>query len=824
MEKKTVKYICILVFFIRMVCSLEAQVQTVQTKLYKTDVQDSEAYKSLTFNGSWCWYTDPRAVYFEGKYKRTYSGWIDNYGNITIGSYDHDTEEITTHIVEKNLEVDDHDHPSILFDEDGKLLVFFNRHGYGNSSEAPPGYLIKSKNAEDILEWNNVQELYLNDPTQKPNPNASMSQDYSHPIKLNAENGRIYLFWRGIDGKPSFSKSDDNGDTWAKGQILMMPEPIYSFRRPYTKVYSNGDSKIHFTFTDGHPDKEKENSIYYTYYQDGAFYKANGEKIKGIDQLPLKIGELDVVYDAKKGGSKAWNWDIAEDKKGNPVIAYAKFPTDTTHYYSYAKWTGKEWVNYDLINSGSWFPKTQKGRKEWAPHYSGGMNIDHEDTNTMYLSVKRDSVFEIEKWTTQNNGKIWNVDFITQGSEKDNIRPFAVRGAQKNNPLQVLWMQNTRYIVYSHASWTNTTWEERFHSSIKMGIKSPKITNSLAADQIVNIMRQTADWQFANPFDLKQVIDWHWGTYYVGVEALYELTKEDRYKQEMINAGEHANYNIGNEIFHADKITVMSNWAWLYGEDKDPEMIKYSKWVMDAHIGLRTPNKADLRFAGNPYYTEWWTWCDALFVAPPAFAKMWQVTGEKKYLDYMDEMFWISKDYLYSKEDSLMFRDDRYFKKRSENGKKIFWGRGNGWIIAAVTRILDILPQDHPSRPKYIQMYNEMTTKLLELQNKKDGMWRVSLLDPEFFDVGETSGSAFFVYSLAWGLNNAVLDKKHRPAVEKGWIALCNKVNENGRLGSVQYDGVDPYKFKEDDWQVYGTGAFLMAGKEMHQMVSEKNN
>ncbi|MBJ2176061.1 glycoside hydrolase family 88 protein [Aureibaculum sp. A20] len=797
------------------------QQKVVVSKINRNTGENSESYKSFTFNGSWCWYTDPRAVYYEGKYKRTYSGWIDNYGNIIVASYDHETKEIETHIVEKNLEVDDHDHPSILFDEDGRLLVFYNRHGYGTSSAAPPAYLIRSENPEDIMQWKNVQHLYLNDEAKKPTPDASMSADYSHPIKLKAENGKIYLFWRGIDGKPSFSTSNDNGVTWSKGRFVYVPDPIYKFRRPYTKVYSNGDRKIHFTFTDGHPDSEENNNIYYTYYENGAFFKANGEKIKDIIDLPLKTEELDVVYDAKKGGAKAWNWDIAEDEKGNPVIAYAKFPTDTTHYYCYAKWSGKNWINKTLVHAGSWFPKTQEGRKEWAPHYSGGMSIDHENTNEIYLSVNRDSVFEIEKWTTKNDGKSWKVDQITKGSEKDNIRPFAVRGAKKGNPLQVLWMQNSQYIVYSHASWTNTTWAERFHSSIKMDIQSPEITNPLAPNQIVDIMRQTIDWQFANPYDLNRLIDWHWGTFYVGLEDFYEITKEDRYKQEMINIGEHANYKVDDKFFYADMLTVISNWAWLYEMDKQPEMIAHSKWVLDAHLATRRPYKADVRFANNPYFDEWWTWCDALFVAPPVFGKMWQVTGEKKYLDYMDKMFWITTDYLYSKEDSLMFRDDRYFDDRSENGKKIFWGRGNGWVIAGVARILDILPQDYPSRPKYEQMYKEMAAKLIELQGQ-DHMWRISLLDPEYQDKGETSGSAFYVYALAWGINNGLLDVKHKVAVEKGWIALTTKVNKNGKLGSVQAEGIDPRKFTEDDWQVYGTGAFLMAGKEMYTLEIKK--
>ena len=804
------------------ITGLNAQQKFVSSKINKNNGQHSESFRSFTFNGSWCWFSDPRAVYYEGKYKRTYAGWIDNYGNITVGWYDHETQEIATHIVKENLEVDDHDNPSILFDEEGKLLVFFNRHGYGDSVEPPPLFLIKSVHPEDISQWKQVQPLFLNDEKDKPNENSSMSHDYTNPVRLKAEKGRIYLFWRGVDGKPSFSYSDDNGDTWAKGRILFMPRPLYSFRRPYTKVYSNGDSKIHFTFTDGHPDREKNNSIYYTYYENGAFYKANGDKIKDISNLPLTPGEVDIAYNAEKGGAKAWNWDIAEDEKGNPVIAYAKFPTDTVHIYSYAKWTGKTWLNRDLVNSGSWFPKTPKGKKELAPHYSGGMSIDHEDPNTLYLSVKRDSVFEIEKWTTKNNGKSWTTDFITHGSEKDNIRPFAIRGAGKNNPVQVLWMQNTQYIIYSHASWTQTTWAERFHSSIKMNIPSPQITNPLEPTQVVDIMRQTTDWQFANPYDLNRLTDWHWGTYYVGLQAFYEMTGEDRYKQEMINIGEAEQWKTHDKILYADMLTVISNWAWLYGMEKQPGMIEHARWVLDVHLATRRAYKADVTFANNPYFDEWWTWCDALFVAPPAFAEMYRVTGEKKYLDYMDKMYWITADYLYSKEDSLMYRDDRYFKRLSENGKKIFWGRGNGWVIASIPRILDLMPAEYPTRQKYENMYREMAAILFELQGK-DGLWRTSLLDPGYHDAGEVSGSAFFIYAMAWGLNNGMLDEKYRPHVEKGWIALCKNVDKNGRLGNVQPEGIDPRKFNEESWHVYGTGAFLLAGSEMYKLLSKNN-
>ncbi len=107
---------------------------------------ESDRYLSMTSNGAWCWFSDPRAVYYEGKNKRTYAGWIDNFGDVYIGYYDHETQEIKTTLIYDDLEIDDHDNPSILFDEEGYLLVFFNRHMQG----VQPLFLIKSNHPEDI--------------------------------------------------------------------------------------------------------------------------------------------------------------------------------------------------------------------------------------------------------------------------------------------------------------------------------------------------------------------------------------------------------------------------------------------------------------------------------------------------------------------------------------------------------------------------------------------------------------------------------------------------------------------------------------------------
>lgn len=769
------------------------------TTLNKEAGNHSETYRSFTFDGAWCWFSDPRAVYYEGKHKRTYAGWVDSYGDIIVGYYDHDTEKIKTVVLEDNFEADDHDNPGLLFSSDGKLMVFFSKH-----STSSPIILYTMKESEEISEWDK-SELPLND--EQNYSEFESTYTYASPVMLSEENNRIYLFWRGMDYKPNYSYSDDMGKTWSKGKIFILPERIYNLRRPYFKVISNSKDKIVFAFTDGHPRKENENSIYYMYYKEGALYNVEGEKIGVLGEEPVAPKDASVVYDASITKQKSWIWDVALDEDENPVLVYAKFPNDTTHIYSYSKWNGEKWVTSDLVNSGKWFPQTPQGQIEREPNYSGGIIIDHENTNVVYLSAKRDSVFEIEKWT-RIDGANWQAESITEGSSKDNVRPFAVRNSKQGNPMQVLWMQNTKYIHYTD-----------YHSVIKMNIVPPSIADPLDVDNIKYIMRQTADWQLANPVNESR-LDWHYGAFYIGMEALYETVKEDRYLNEMINIGQKHDWKILNHLFNADRLTIADVYTWLYEIKNDTEMIDFAKWVMNSHK-VRTV-KADPSYETNDYRFEWWTWCDALFMAPPSFARMYQATGDTSYLKYAIDHWWITSDYLYSEEDSLFFRDDRFFERKSENGKKIFWCRGNGWVAAGLARMLNIIPQNHPSRSMFENQFKEMVHKLLSLQ-RDHGLWTASLYDPEQLPMGESSGSAFFTFALAWGINNGYLDKElFEPAVIKAWSALCANVNEWGRLGYVQQVAGDPYPFFEYQSQVYATGAFLLCGKEMITLLSNE--
>ncbi|MBN2612363.1 MAG: BNR-4 repeat-containing protein [Bacteroidales bacterium] len=401
------------------------------------------AFTTLADDGAWCWFSDPRAVYFEGEHRRIYTGWMNSLGDLVAGCYDIDTRQVTTQVIHKNLEIDDHDNPSLIIDNKGYVTYYYTKHAFKT-----PLLTVRSKRPEDISEWAPVRELHLNDTIAYKEYRNSYT--YANIYQLADENNRQYLFWRGMDFKPNFSFSDDQGNSWSNGKILILPDRTYRDRRPYLKVSSNGKDKIHFAFTDGHPRDEPTNSIYYACCKNGKILQADGSEICRLDDAPFEPSEADVVYDARQSGVKSWIWDIAEDTLGNPVIVYSRFPDDSNHLYHYARWNGTQWEDHFLLNSGGWFPQTPEGKHEREPNYSGGIVIDHEDPSVVYLSAKTDGTFEIEKWKTFDGGTNWEIEKITCRSQKDNVRPFAVRNANSDKIPQVIWMNIEKYIHYTN--------------------------------------------------------------------------------------------------------------------------------------------------------------------------------------------------------------------------------------------------------------------------------------------------------------------------------------------------------------------------------------
>ena len=337
-------------------------------------------------------------------------------------------------------------------------------------------------------------------------------------------------------------------------------------------------------------------------------------------------------------------------------------------------------------------------------------------------------------------------------------------------------------------------------------------------DETIAIMRKVCDWQLENfPEEafwsnkMHPILNNGWirGTFFTGDMATYYTTGDEKYLNAAIALSEKENWLPAPRPRHADDQGIGQTYAEIYFIKKDPKMIAAIVETFDKIMADPVPGRVD-----------WW-WCDALFMAPPAMARIAVATGEQKYLDFMNEMWWDCTEFLYDTEEHLYYRDKRYKVgpggqgRLSPRRKKIFWSRGNGWVMGGTVRVLQYMPKDYPDRPKYIKLHKEMAAKIASLQGE-DGLWRTSLLEADWYPTGETSGSAFFCYALAWGINEGVLEKdKYLPVVESAWKALVGAVDENGKLGWVQLVGRDPKSVKKEDTMEYATGAFLLAGSEV---------
>jgi unsaturated rhamnogalacturonyl hydrolase len=310
--------------------------------------------------------------------------------------------------------------------------------------------------------------------------------------------------------------------------------------------------------------------------------------------------------------------------------------------------------------------------------------------------------------------------------------------------------------------------------------------------------------------------EWMLAPLFAGVYEYSQYRNEPEAANWLRAEGEANGYKMGPRPGMADDVAVGQAFIQLYLQDRKPEQIAPVQAWMDGWISK--PHTASLEWKNGIHNSEM-AWCDALFMAPPTMALLSKATGDPRYAAKMAELWWKTSDYLYDPSEQLYFRDSRYFEPREANGKKVFWSRGNGWVLAGLARVLMHLPANFEGRAKLEKQFKEMASRIAKLQTP-DGTWHASLLDPESFPNEETSGTAFFVYSMAWGVNSGLLPRdEFESSITKGFGALCKAVDLNGRLGWVQPIGQDPKKVKNSDTDAYGVGGFLLAAGEMSQFL-----
>ena len=351
-------------------------------------------------------------------------------------------------------------------------------------------------------------------------------------------------------------------------------------------------------------------------------------------------------------------------------------------------------------------------------------------------------------------------------------------------------------------------------------LRAQSFPPDISTKPVLDVMQHVADWQLAHPV-ANPPIGWEAAVGDAGIMALAGISGVPKYRDAMLAKAETNHWQspmYQGRKYHADDQCIGQTYTELFMLYRDNRMIEPIRQRFD--FILDHPSRTtSLDFSQRDHGQELWSWCDSLFMAPPAWLRLYAATDDERYLDFAVTNFWRTTDYLYDKDEHLFFRDSTFFTKREANGKKVFWSRGNGWVIAGIVRTLQYLPMNHPDRPRFEQLFKDMADKILTCQ-QPDGLWRASLLDPDSYPAKETRGSGVYTYALAWGMNQGLLDRAtFEPALQKAWTALVGCVADDGKLTHVQPVGSDPRNFAENSTDAYGVGAFLLAGSEVYRLA-----
>ena len=379
-------------------------------------------------DGGWCWFEDPRAIVQEGK---LIMGTVANgrsdpgrRGDIEAVVFDLKKRTRTVCELHDQLQADDHNSPVFLARGDGRILTVYAKHGPENRFY----YRISAPN--DPTKWGPV-ETYV--------PSQSTRLTYQNLFQLSGETNRIYNFFRGLDSswKPSFVYSDDGGESWRTGNVVIRSPAA----RPYVRYASDGAETIHLFYTEGHP-RDFNNSVYHIFYRGGGLHRTDGTRVATLREGINNPNEGTRIFQGD-ADHVAWCSDIELDSDGKPYVAYsvqtgsAGLPSGQgggDHRYRYARWDGREWRDHQMAFAGT---RLYAGEDD----YTGLAALDPNDPNRVYISTNADPEtgaplissadgkrhWEIFQGATNDGGRSWTWAPITKNSSQDNLRPIKPR-------------------------------------------------------------------------------------------------------------------------------------------------------------------------------------------------------------------------------------------------------------------------------------------------------------------------------------------------------------------------------------------------------------
>ena len=329
---------------------------------------------------------------------------------------------------------------------------------------------------------------------------------------------------------------------------------------------------------------------------------------------------------------------------------------------------------------------------------------------------------------------------------------------------------------------------------------------------------------------------WTRAVYYEGLMALYEIDPQQRYIDYTDRWASFHQWTPRNGIGtnDADDQCCAQTYLERYIQSGGEEKIIHVKENLEQQ--MVTPNKKDgtnqkTKTTINSLY-GWWTWIDAIQMGMPIYFQMSKITGNHRYIDHAMKMYTWSRDTLagglFNVKEGLWWRDKDYVPPYKEpDGQQCYWSRGNGWVYAALVRCMNYASPKDKVYKLLKRDFVLMSAALLKCQ-REDGFWNPSLVSTNYA-MKETSGTALFLYGMAWGIQKGYLKASvYQPVCERAWTAMVrDAVHPDGFLGWMQGTGKDPSAgqplsyTKIPDFEDYGTGCFLLGAAEYYKLLKQ---
>lgn len=396
----------------------------------------------LNDDGGWCWFQDERAIVVGRKLMvgSVATGGKDpsRKGNIEVSTFDLKNGEITRTVLHAGLEADDHAAPALVGLSRSRVLAMYTRHGSDNricSRLCPDARKAGSWDPEQVFE---------------PSEDSRVTYSNLHWLRRQGWGGKLYNFFRGYDDtyKPSWMVSNDRGRSWKAGGLLIDLPGETARHRPYVKYVSDGNQRVHFAFTEGHP-QNFDNSIYHAVIRKGVVCRMDGTPIRPLAKGPIQPSEAVQVY-AGNPDNVAWIQDIALDRNGGLRLAFsvqkdsANLPMGSAgrdHRYHWAQYDGRIWWNYEIAYAGS---RLYAGEDD----YTGGICLHPDDPRIVFISTNVDPVsgiplpsghYEIFRGRREEPHSGWQWHPLTPDATEDNLRPIVP--AWRRGRTALLWLR-----------------------------------------------------------------------------------------------------------------------------------------------------------------------------------------------------------------------------------------------------------------------------------------------------------------------------------------------------------------------------------------------